>query len=364
MAGAGLDRGGFWAGLLGDWRPNYPCQPAAMFLSYAVLHADWRHLLGNMLVLMLLAPAVTARAGQRGFLAIWLAATVGGGAGFALLGTSPRPMVGASGALFGLAGALLLWEAMRRRAAARPVWPVWRDVAGLALLNLVFWIALDGMLAWEAHLGGFLAGAAAGAVLHRRAGKAPSPADRGAALIGPGKTARQQGLLGVEEVGANMTERPRRVLAVASAGGHWVQLCRLTPAWDGCAVTYLTTDPGLRDGAEALATARGQPRPHFRTVTEANRWQKLRLIRSLAGVALTVLRTRPDVVITTGAAPGYFALRLGRMLGARTVWVDSIANAEELSLAGQKAGRHADLWLTQWPHLAGPGGPDHRGAVL
>ena len=158
--------------------------------------------------------------------------------------------------------------------------------------------------------------------------------------------------------------RPRRVLAVASAGGHWVQLTRLAPAWDGCEVTYVSTDPGFRAGAEALAEARGQPRPRFFAVTGANRWQKLRLLRSLAGIALVVLRTRPDVVITTGAAPGYFALRLGRMLGARTVWLDSIANAEELSLSGRKAGRHADLWLTQWPHLAREGGPKHRGAVL
>ena len=46
------------------------------------------------------------------------------------------------------------------------------------------------------------------------------------------------------------------------------------------------------------------------------------------------MRLRPDVVITTGAAPGYFAVRIGKLLGARVVWVDSIANAEELSLSG------------------------------
>jgi hypothetical protein len=73
---------------------------------------------------------------------------------------------------------------------------------------------------------------------------------------------------------------------------------------------------------------------------------------------------RPDVVISTGAAPGYFALRFGKLLGARTIWVDSIANVDELSLAGSKVGRFADLWLTQWPHLAQPAGPQYFGAVL
>lgn len=161
-----------------------------------------------------------------------------------------------------------------------------------------------------------------------------------------------------------MADRPPRVLAIASAGGHWIQLCRLTPAWAGCRLTYVTTDPSLRSGVEKSTVALGEPTPKFYTVTEANRWQKMRLIWSLLQIALIVLRTRPDVVITTGAAPGFLALRLAGLMGARTVWVDSIANADELSLSGKMAGKHCDLWLTQWEHLATPDGPDFQGSVI
>ena len=95
-------------------------------------------------------------------------------------------------------------------------------------------------------------------------------------------------------------------------------------------------------------------------VTLARRWGSPPLV-----VVLTILlRTRPDVVVSTGAAPGYFALRIGKMLGARTIWVDSIANVDELSLSGQLVKAYADMWLTQWPHLAKPGGPECHGAVL
>jgi hypothetical protein len=73
---------------------------------------------------------------------------------------------------------------------------------------------------------------------------------------------------------------------------------------------------------------------------------------------------RPHVVVSTGAAPGYFALRLGRWFGARTVWIDSIANVEQLSMTGTLVRRFADRWLTQWPHLAQSGGPEFAGAVL
>ena len=77
-----------------------------------------------------------------------------------------------------------------------------------------------------------------------------------------------------------------------------------------------------------------------------------------------LIRERPDVVISTGAAPGYFGIFFGRLMGARTIWLDSVANAEVLSLAGRKAGRLADLWLTQWPHLAKEGGPTFHGSVI
>jgi len=149
---------------------------------------------------------------------------------------------------------------------------------------------------------------------------------------------------------------PPRVLAVASAGGHWVQLRRLEPAFAGCRVCYVTTDPGYRDevGAGAL----------FRVVSDGNRWNKLKLIKMLLGLAAVVLLFRPKVVVTTGAAPGYFAIRLGKLVGARGMWIDSIANADELSLSGRLAMPHADAVLTQWSHLANGDRPAHHGAVL
>ncbi len=68
-------------------------------------------------------------------------------------------------------------------------------------------------------------------------------------------------------------------------------------------------------------------------------------------VVALVVRVRPRVIVSTGAAPGFFALRIGSLIGAKTLWVDSFANAEELSLSGRKASKFADLALTQWKHL-------------
>lgn len=149
---------GFWPGLLGDWRPNYVGQPWTMFASYGFLHAGLWHLAVNMTTLFLLAGPVTARIGARGFLRTYAVSLVGGAVGFAALTTGPTPMVGASGALFGLAGALLALEFDRHIARGLPVRNVLAMVFGLAAGNAVLAWTSGSALAWQAHLGGFVAG--------------------------------------------------------------------------------------------------------------------------------------------------------------------------------------------------------------
>jgi UDP-N-acetylglucosamine:LPS N-acetylglucosamine transferase len=151
------------------------------------------------------------------------------------------------------------------------------------------------------------------------------------------------------------TENRDKVLAVASSGGHWVQLRRITPAFADFEVVYVTV----------LKSYRSQvPENRFYSVKDATRWNKLGLIMLALRMAWIIGNERPAVVISTGAAPGYFALFLGRLFGARTIWIDSIANIEHLSMSGSRVGRYADLWLTQWPHLARTEGPHYGGSVL
>lgn len=176
--GQAYQNGGFWVGLLHDWHPNYRVQPVTMFLTYSLLHAGLSHLIGNMMSLTFLGDmvltrlqdwGVRAQAGAepdhgerggsaRGLIRLYVAASLGGALTFGLLSHSPAPMIGASGAIFGLAGALTVWDAQARRAQG-----LWNRgpliVGGLAGLNLVLWISASGNLAWETHLGGFATGA-------------------------------------------------------------------------------------------------------------------------------------------------------------------------------------------------------------
>jgi UDP-N-acetylglucosamine:LPS N-acetylglucosamine transferase len=145
------------------------------------------------------------------------------------------------------------------------------------------------------------------------------------------------------------------VLAVASGGGHWIQLMRLRPALNDCDCTYVTVNPENRVDV---------PDSRFYCIPDANRSTKLRLLGLCFRLLYIIFRERPAAIISTGAAPGYLAIRIGRALGARGLFIDSIANAERLSLSGQLASHHADLMLTQWPELAGGQAVQYRGAVL
>lgn len=155
-----------------------------------------------------------------------------------------------------------------------------------------------------------------------------------------------------------------RVLAVSSGGGHWAELLRLRPAWEGASVSYVTTEAGYHSELDSMAAGPEGNAPGFFRVPDANKNQKVRLILLALHMLFVILRSRPDVVISTGAAPGYFALRFGKWIGARTIWIDSVANAEELSASGYLVRPYADLWLTQWEHLARAEGPTYSGAVM
>ncbi len=148
---------------------------------------------------------------------------------------------------------------------------------------------------------------------------------------------------------------PKRILAVASGGGHWQQLMLLSPAFEGQKVTYMTS----------LLGASEQCRAHPPIIMpDCNRNEKLAVARCTAIIAAQILRLRPHVVISTGALPGLIALFLGRAIGARTIWVDSVANADEMSMSGMAARRVAHLWMSQWEHVAREVGAEYAGAVL
>ncbi|MGM1053981.1 MAG: oligosaccharide biosynthesis protein Alg14 [Pseudomonadota bacterium] len=130
-----------------------------------------------------------------------------------------------------------------------------------------------------------------------------------------------------------------KVLFVASFGGHWVQLQRLAALLEVDEQIFVSTADGQHGGATYY-------------LDDFSVRELLRGVRQLPRAIGIVRSSKPDLIISTGAAPGLLVLFAGFLLGKKTLWVDSIANCRRLSLSGRVARLFANQVLTQWPELA------------
>jgi len=151
--------------------PGQVAQEPWRLITSAFLHSPSLilHILFNMLVLYQIGPGLEQALGRARFAALYLVSALGGSVGYLLLGVDTSfpaalqpPVVGASGAVFGLFGALLvLTRSLGRRDQALVATIVINFVLGVLIPNV----------AWQGHLGGLVVGALAALVIAR----APAP---------------------------------------------------------------------------------------------------------------------------------------------------------------------------------------------
>jgi UDP-N-acetylglucosamine:LPS N-acetylglucosamine transferase len=134
------------------------------------------------------------------------------------------------------------------------------------------------------------------------------------------------------------------VLLVCSSGGHLLQLVALRDSWADFSRAWVTFDKS--DARSLLSDERV-----FYAYGPTNRSIK-NLIRNV-GVALRVLRTvRPKVIVTTGAGVAVPFAWVGRLLGTRVVYVESLTRIEAPSLSYRMIAPVAERLYVQWPELA------------
>ena len=139
-------------------------------------------------------------------------------------------------------------------------------------------------------------------------------------------------------------ERKKKLFAVASIGGHWVQLLRIArPMENDYEVIYLCTHP------KCATMVEGQK---FYLMEDYSRWDAWKMIPSFFRLLSIVIKERPEAILTTGAAPGLMCLMAGKVMGKKTIWVDSIANVQHLSASGRIASKFSSRVYTQWKDLA------------
>lgn len=141
----------------GGWQPGVADGAWWQMVTSAFTHVEIWHIATNMVALVIFAPMAEQLLGRTRFLAVYLAGALGGSLVVLWFSSPTGSTVGASGALFGLLGALLVVFA---KAKLDSRWLIQNLTLGV-IITVVGWK----FISWQGHLGGFLAGAAAAAIV-------------------------------------------------------------------------------------------------------------------------------------------------------------------------------------------------------
>lgn len=135
----------------------------------------------------------------------------------------------------------------------------------------------------------------------------------------------------------------KKILVVASSGGHWMQLLRITKSLENTfEIIYVSTLP------DRELSVKGKI---FRLISDFSRTDAFKMLLVFMQAYKIIRREKPDVIMTTGAAPGLVMVFVGWLFRKKTIWIDSLANVEHLSLSGRIASLFVSRAYTQWKGL-------------
>jgi beta-1,4-N-acetylglucosaminyltransferase len=133
-------------------------------------------------------------------------------------------------------------------------------------------------------------------------------------------------------------------MLVCNPGGHLMQMLALKSAWEDLPRVWVT----LR-AADSEALLRGEAAIFAHAPTERSITNLLRNLWLSVGV---VRRHRPDVLLSTGGGVTVPLFVIGKLIGARLIYVESLTRVNAPSLSGRLVYPFVDRFFVQWPEAA------------
>ena len=146
------------------------------------------------------------------------------------------------------------------------------------------------------------------------------------------------------------------MLLVCNPGGHLQQMLALEPAWKQFECSWATL-PGA--DVDTLLAGRDVTKGHGPTNRSA-----LNGIRNFFVAWRVIRRQRPDLLLSTGAGLAVPFFLVGRLLGRRLIYVESLTRIDGLSLTGRIIYPFADEFFVQWPGAAVKKRMRYHGSIL
>lgn len=136
-----------------------------------------------------------------------------------------------------------------------------------------------------------------------------------------------------------------KICFVSSSGGHWEELMCIREISKEYQSFFVTEEGGQAEESKLN---------NIFSLPQINRFEKdfLRKFVRLFITAWEILaKERPNVVITTGALIAFPFCLIGKVRGAKIVYIESFARVNERSLTGRLVYSFADLFIVQWESL-------------
>ena len=135
-----------------------------------------------------------------------------------------------------------------------------------------------------------------------------------------------------------------KICIPTSSGGHLTHMWLLKPIWEQADDCFWVTF----DKADANALLKGERVYHCYFPTNRN---IPNLIRNTKLAIHVLLKERPDLIISSGAAIAVPFFAIGKILGAKCIYVEVFDRVDRSTLTGRLVSRLSDAFVVQWDEM-------------
>lgn len=134
-----------------------------------------------------------------------------------------------------------------------------------------------------------------------------------------------------------------KICFVCSSGGHLTHLYMLKPFWQDKERVWATFDK-----EDARSLLRGEK--VYPVYYPSNRSIKALLINSVRALKL-LRKERPDLIVSSGAAPAIPFFWIGKLMGAKTIYIEVFDRIDKPTISGKLCYPVADRFIVEWEEM-------------
>lgn len=134
-----------------------------------------------------------------------------------------------------------------------------------------------------------------------------------------------------------------KVCLVGSSGGHLTHLYMLKPFWENKERFWVTFD---KEDARSLL----QGETMYPCYYPSNRSLKALVINTHRAIKI-LRKEKPDLIISSGAAPAVPFFYLGKLMGAKTIYIEVFDRIDKPTIAGKMVYPVTDRFIVEWEEM-------------